>query len=632
MKINYKEIGLKVGLEIHLQLSTRHKLFCKCPPLLEERFVGEFVRKLRPTQSELHQIDPAALFEFQKGMTYRYLIPESSACLVEMDEEPPHPLNMEALKVALKVSRALNARIVNEIQVMRKIVIDGSNTTGFQRTCLIALGGEITVNGKKIPIQTICLEEDAARIISRTEKQVTFALDRLGIPLIEITTAPVIENPDEAVRVALEIGRLVKATGYVKNELGTIRQDVNVSVKNGNVVEVKGIQRLSQLRKIIEFEAQRQAGLIKIAEELEKRGIKEGDLRVSPVDVTDIFKNTRCRIINKLIKEGRRVYAIKLKGFKGLLGLELAPGHRLGKEMAERVRFWTNIKGLFHTDELPNYGISEKEVKQLRGAVNADERDAVVFIVAFKHEAERALDKIIERAIEALHGPPYETRGPKNGKTVYSRPRPGMARMYPETDIPPIKVTEELIKEIDKEPLVHPRVKIAELMKKGLNEQLSWEIYDSRYYDLFLRLVKSLKRLRPTFVASVLTEMIKNLERDGFRVDQIPDEKLFEIFRAVDEGITAKESIYEILKHLSKRPSEKVESIIHDLGLETMSKEELIKVIDECIKENKELIKKLGSEKAFKRIMNRVMSIVRGRSDPKEVADLVKERIHNLEF
>lgn len=233
MKINYEKIGLKVGLEIHLQLSTKHKLFCNCPPILEENFIGEFIRRLRPTQSELYQVDPAALFEFQKGKFYRYLIPKNSACLVEMDEEPPHLLNMDALKIALRVARALKSKIVDEVEVMRKIVIDGSNTTGFQRTCLVALGGELKVNGKKIPIQTICLEEDAARIIEKTEKQTTYALDRLGIPLIEIATAPVINNPDEAVKVALEIGRLVKATGYVKNELGAIRQDVNISVRGG---------------------------------------------------------------------------------------------------------------------------------------------------------------------------------------------------------------------------------------------------------------------------------------------------------------------------------------------------------------------------------------------------------------
>ena len=628
MKLNYEEIGLKVGLEIHLQLSTKHKLFCRCNPVLAENFKNDFIRRLRPTQSELYQIDPAALFEFQKGKFYKYLVPTKSTCLVEMDEEPPHPLNLEALKVALKVAKALKSDIVDEVQVMRKIVIDGSNTTGFQRTCLIALNGEITVNGKKIPIQTICLEEDAARLIEKDEEKSIFALDRLGIPLIEIATAPAINSPEEAVKVALEIGRLAKATGYVRNELGVIRQDVNISIMGGKVAEVKGVQRLSQLKKVVEFEAQRQYSLTKIAEELKNRGISESDLRVEPVDVTNVFSGTKCRLIKQLISQGKRVYAVKLKGFSGLLGLETAPNYRLGKEVTERVRFWTRVKGLFHTDELPNYGISMEEVEELRKAVQAEELDAVVFLIGSKEEAKKGLEKVIERAIEALYGPPYETRGSKeDGTTFYMRPRPGMARMYPETDIPPIQITADLISEIEREPLTHPRTRVKELMALGLSEQLSWEIYDSRYFNLFIDLVSKLRKIKPSFIASTLTETIKSLERDGFNVEVISEKKLFEVFKAVDDGLTAKESIVEILKELTRTPFESVESVIDRLNLRAMSETELREIVDKVVEENFELIREIG-EKAFKKVVGRVMSIVRGKADPKKVVDLVRRKIN----
>ena len=547
-----------------------------------------------------------------------------------MDEEPPHPLNMEALKIALRVARALKSDIIDEIHVMRKIVIDGSNTTGFQRTCLVAVNGEITVNGKKVPIQTICLEEDAARLIDKSERESVFALDRLGIPLIEIATAPVITSPDEAVKVALEIGRIVKATGYVRNELGVIRQDVNISVRGGGLVEVKGVQRLSQLKRVVEFEAIRQSSLTKIALELKRRGVKESDLKNEIIDVTEVFKETKCGIIRKSLKTGKRVYAVKLTGFNGLLGLETAPGYRLGKEMAERVRFWTDVRGLFHTDEMPSYGISEEEINELRKRVSANKLDAVVFLAASEDQARRALEKVIERAIEALYGPPSETRGSKeDGTTFYMRPRPGMARMYPETDIPPIKITEELLREIDAKPIIPPRVKVAELMRLGLSEQLSWEVYDSKYYDLFLRLTKEISTLKPTFIASTLTETMKNLEREGFHVDKIPDDKIYEAFMVVEKGLTAKESLAEIFKELSKNPHADILLLIREKGLGTISDKELESIVNEVITKNIDLIRQLG-DRSFKQIMGRIMSKVRGRADPRKVADLVRKKLKEI--
>ncbi|NIN53653.1 MAG: Glu-tRNA(Gln) amidotransferase subunit GatE, partial [Nitrososphaeria archaeon] len=429
--------------------------FCGCQPGLEEEIIQNFVRRLRPTQSELGQIDPAALFEFQKGIMVKYLVPKSSCCLVEMDEEPPHPLNMEALKIALRVARALHSTIVDEIHVMRKIVIDGSNTMGFQRTCVVALGGFIGVEDREIPIQTVCLEEDAARLIEKKEGWSIYALDRLGIPLIEVATAPVISTPEEAASVALEIGRLTKASGYVRDELGVIRQDVNISRDGGKIVEVKGVQRLSQLRKVVEFESRRHLVLMELSSELRRRDVKPEELTLNLVDVTDIFREAESRLIKQLLRGGSGVYAQKLPGFLGLLSKETAPGYRLGSEMAERVRFWTSAKGLFHTDEMPAYGIGKREIARLREAVDASDKDAAVFIVeAARNEAQRALEKVLERALEALEGVPYETRGSKeDGSTFYMRPRPGMARMYPETDIPPVAVALDLLKEVDAEPI-----------------------------------------------------------------------------------------------------------------------------------------------------------------------------------
>ena len=298
--MNFEELGLKVGLEVHQQLATKHKLFCNCTPRLSKDFDVEVVRRLRPTQSELGEIDPAALFEFKKGMYFKYLASEESSCLVELDEEPPHGLNPEAVEIALLIAMCLNSRPVDEIHTMRKLVIDGSNTTGFQRTAIVALGGELRYPGGKVGVQTVCLEEDAARLVEKGEGYRAYALDRLGIPLVEVALEPVTAGPKEVQEIAVSLGRLLRATGRVARGLGTIRQDINVSIRGGGVVEVKGVQRLELISKIIEYEAKRQHGLMKLKELIEERGL-ERDAVGEPVDLTEIFSNTSCKVLKKAV-------------------------------------------------------------------------------------------------------------------------------------------------------------------------------------------------------------------------------------------------------------------------------------------------------------------------------------------
>ncbi|MBC7130231.1 Glu-tRNA(Gln) amidotransferase subunit GatE, partial [Candidatus Bathyarchaeota archaeon] len=392
MKPDYAKIGFKVGLEIHQQLDTSTKLFCNCKPeLFKDEAEITFLRRLRPTQSELGQIDPAAYFEFQKGVKILYEADRETACLVEMDEEPPHPLSMEAVEIALTAALMMKAKPVDEIHVMRKTVIDGSNTTGFQRTCVIALNGEIKVGEKTVPIQHVSLEEDAARKIGQEGTLIRYRIDRLGIPLIEVATAPVINTPEEAGQVALAIGKILRATGRVKRGLGTIRQDLNISIRDGALTEIKGVQELELIPLVVEYEVQRQLNLIKISQELRQAGVKEEDLKEDFIDVTDVFRQTACKVIRKALNKNMKVFAVKLPGFGGFLKRELMPGVRLGTEMADRARFWGRVGGIFHTDELPAYGITIKEVEALREAVNAEEKDAIVFVA---DESENAFDAL----------------------------------------------------------------------------------------------------------------------------------------------------------------------------------------------------------------------------------------------
>jgi len=632
METNYQKLGLKVGLEIHQQLDTSAKLFCNCKPeLFKEEPEITFLRRLRPTQSELGQIDPAAYFEFQKGVKILYEANSTTSCLVEMDEEPPHPLNMEAVETALTAALIMKANPVDEIHVMRKTVIDGSNTTGFQRTCVIALNGEVKIGEKTIPIEHVSLEEDAARKMGEENgNTIRYRIDRLGIPLIEAATAPVINSPKEAEEVALAIGRIFRATGKVKRGLGTIRQDLNISIPNGALIEIKGLQELELLSLVVEYEVQRQLNLIKISEELKRKGVKEEEIKEEFYDVTDVFKQTKCKVIRKALDANKQVLAVKLPKFKDFLKRELMPNFRLGTEMADRARFWGRVGGIFHTDELPAYGITAEEVEELRKAIKAQEQDAVVFVADSPENTNDALKAVADRAREATKGVPEETRGPNpDGTTRYMRPRPGAARMYPETDIPPTQLTEDYIKKISSRLPELPEQKLERLMKEyGLNQKLTRQILDSEHSELFETIVKE-SSISPTTVAAFLTETLKALKRDGVEVDKVSENQIREIFKSINAGKLVKESIADVFVWLSKHKDENVQAAISALGLKTISEDELNTLVDKVIADNKRLIKEQG-ESSFGVLMGIIMKKLRGRVNAASVSKILKERLEEI--
>jgi glutamyl-tRNA(Gln) amidotransferase subunit E len=630
LEIDYAKIGLKVGLEIHQQLATSAKLFCSCPPqLFKEESEIVFLRRLRPTQSELGQVDPAAYFEFQKGVRIRYEANRETSCLVEMDEEPPHPLNMEAVKTVLMTALMMNAEPVDEVHVMRKTVIDGSNTTGFQRTCVIALDGWIKVGAKLIPIQHASLEEDAARKTGDEEggKVIRYRIDRLGIPLIEVATGPVINSPMEAQEVALAIGRILRDTGRVMRGLGTIRQDLNVSIPNGALVEIKGVQELELISKVVEYEVQRQLNLLNITAEMKKKKIETACFNEEFFDVTDVFKQTKCKVIQKALDEHHCVKAVKLPKFNGFLKLELMPDFRLGTELADRARFWGRVGGIFHTDEMPAYGVTAEEIEALKKAVDASEADAVVFVADVPENVEDALRAVVERAQEAIGGVPAETRAANaDGTTRYMRPRPGAARMYPETDIPPSPITSAFVNKVRLNLPEPAEKKLARLMKEySLNEKLAKQIVDSEYSGLFEVIVKE-SRVSATTVAVFLTETLKALKREGVQMEQVSEGQIRGVFGLIGCGELAKEAVADVVTWLSKHEGKSVQDALADLGLKMFSQAELAVLVDRAIAANRQAVDKLGKN-AFGMLMGIVMKEVRGKADPELVGNLLKERL-----
>ncbi len=629
-KLDYEKLGLIVGLEIHQQLATRSKLFCPCPAELTEEEHDEFERRLRPTRSETGEVDVAALFEWRKGRSYLYEAPHMHSCLVEADEEPPHEINREALVIAMAIAKAFDSHIVDEVHVMRKIVIDGSNTSGFQRTAIVALGGSITVDGKEIPIETIAVEEDAARKIRDEGKRTRFRLDRLGIPLVEISTGPVIRSPEEAARVALAIGRTLRLTGRVKRGLGTIRQDLNVSIRGGAKTEIKGVQRLDLIPRVIEYEVMRQLTLLEVRDELRRRGAKPEDYDREPVDVTDVFRATKSKILKRVISRGGVVLAVSLPYFHGLLGREVMPGRRVGTEFADYVRFWADVGGIFHSDELPAYGITQEELDRVYEATGAVKgRDAVVLVAEEESKARRAIETILMRAKMALEGVPEETRAAlEDGTTRFLRPRPGAARMYPETDIPPRPVTPDMHEEAERikpEPLEVKRRRLVE--EYGLPRELAEEVLNDVRLDLIERLIKKYSdRVPPKTIASFFVVTLRGLRGEGVDVEAIPDAALEEIIAAVADGRIAKEAMETLAAEAAKRPETPIPRLIEELGLRSVTPEEAREIVKSIIADNIEAVRERGM-KAMGLIMGRAMAKLRGRIDGKIVAEIVREEL-----
>ena len=616
--MNYRDLGFKAGLEIHQQLDTK-KLFCDCPSELSEEYDFKFERLLRPTQSELGELDRAALAEAEKKRRFLYFSSKKSSCLVESDEEPPHEMNREALEIGLKVALMMKARIVDEIQVMRKIVIDGSNTSGFQRTALIALKGKV----KDVGIETIAIEEDAARKIEERGNVVSYGIDRLGIPLIEVATSAELRDPKHAKEIAEYIGSIFKSVGKCKRVLGAIRQDINVSIRDGARVEIKGVQYLSAIERVAEKEVLRQLDLLEIKKILKERGIRKKDIdREVLKDLTEIMKDCESKIIRKGIEEGKKVLALRLPGFSGLLKRDYS---RLGREFAVHARIKSGIKGLIHSDELPGYGIDESCVRKIGDALDLKKNDAFVIFVGDTNVVEKAVTAVKNRAKQALVGVPEEVRRAlPDDSTEYMRPLPGSARMYPETDIPPIRVTNVYIEKLKRELPEEPEKMIERISKEyELSIEQARQLFNSGYIKEFEELAKDFPEIA-SVVARTFLNTIPELERERYDVSWIDQKILYDLFSNLMRGEFAKEAIPDILAFLSKSEKKVLELAIKKFG--GVDIEEVRRFIKRVVRERREFVRERGMS-ALGPLMGVVMKEFRGKVDGKVVSEILKEEI-----
>ncbi len=614
---------MKAGLEVHQQLATG-KLFCACPAELSEEIRGSFIRRLHAASGEDREVDPATAFQASRGLVYRYEVGPPT-CLVEFDEEPPHPLNEAALDTALTFSLLVDAKWVDEVEVMRKIVVDGSNTSGFQRTALIARDGHLDVEGKRVSVATVCLEEDAARKVREADGEVVYRLDRLGIPLIEVATGPEIASGTEARTVAEEIGALLRATRRVRRGLGTIREDVNVSVEGGHRIEIKGVQELGKIQAYVDEEVARQRLLLGVRDELVRRGARVSDRE--PVDLTEVFRGIPSGPLSDVDRKGSRVLAIPLPGFAGLLRSPPGSEERLGRELADQARA-VGLRGLLHSDELPAFGMTDAQITEARRRLELGETDAFVLVIDRSQErAEAALRRVAQRARAAIEGIPGETRDPlPDGRTRYSRPLPGRDRMYPETDIPPIPLTEERKARLTSLLPERPEALRSRLEREhGLGPEVVRQIVYSEQEPLFEELTA---RDHPApLVVRLLFQDLPTVPVDPSKGSPFEPsiETLDGILSAVTAQRIAKEGIPTVLAALA-RGARDLDSAIEDAGLSGFSTEDLAALVDRVVRSNEDLVRTRG-EGAFSPLMGDIMREVRGRRDGQEVAEALRRAI-----
>jgi glutamyl-tRNA(Gln) amidotransferase subunit E len=625
--LDYEKLGLMCGLELHQQLNT-NKLFCNCPSkLINDDLKPDKViyRQLRAVSSETGDLDITAKEEQDKNKIFKYLFYNSCNCLVETDSQPPLNINKDALNIALVISFLTNSVVVNTSHVMRKQVINGSNVSGFQRTTMISTDGYLDFSFGRVRIDKILLEEDAARTIEKTDSVVTYSLDRLGIPLIELVAWHDMHTPEQVKEVALYLGQLFRSTGKTKRGLGSIRQDINISIKDGSRVEIKGCQDLDLIPEIINREIVRQLNLIDIKKEVIEKNLTSFSLE--PIIINDYFKNTSSKVVLKSFSENKNAYLFLLPGFKGFLGREIQPNRRLGTEIASVLKMRTTLKGLFHLDELPNYGITEKDVEVIKKDFSVKENDSFIIIFSSENEISSVKNVIEDRLNKLKEGVLKETRASTvEGNTEYQRPLSTSSRMYPETDLSPIVFNDELLALAKKEiPLSLEDRKKLYVDTFKLSSQLADKMKLNNFAPIFEKIVSEYK-INPTTLSVFLLEDLIKASREGvLDLDDINDSLLISFFKTKDLfNRINKNKLLDVFIEYLKNPLDLER--IQENKKEDLSKDVLNNIIDQVIEDNKDFILK-QKERSLGLLMGRVMSKTENKYDGKIISQTIKERL-----
>lgn len=528
-----QKLGFKCGVEIHQQLLTKKKLFCRCPAgHYSKDHHAEVLRHMRPTLSEMGVYDGCALMEFKTKKEIVYLLNKDSVCTYEMDDTPPFPINQEALDIAIEIALLCGCSIVDEMHIARKQYLDGSIPTGFQRTAIVGINGRIPFEGKEILVRQLSIEEESCREESDVGHTIRFRTDRLGMPLTEVVTEPCFETPEEAGRGVRHIGRLLRATGHVRCGIGAVRQDVNVSIAGSTRVEIKGVPRYQLIPALTCTEALRHKALLDIQIELRARGLTPENLVTHIRDITDDLRNTCSPMLKEALEKGHRIRGIKFKDLSGILNIPTQPGKMFSSELSGRVRVIAcldRIPNLFHTDNYPEYWRSHVDLRAVKFALGVHEKDVGIIVWGPDADTITAINEIRDRIIEAFSGVPNETRQAlRGGLTDFERILPGADRMYPDTDHPPVRISRERVGQIrDKMP--EPTYEIEKRFEKyGMPADVIGHLALSSHVKFVDRL--HAEQFDMKMVGRLLGQVARSLRRQGIEIDRLPETRWKEIF------------------------------------------------------------------------------------------------------
>jgi glutamyl-tRNA(Gln) amidotransferase subunit E len=552
---DYAAVGFRSGLEIHQQLLTAKKLFCRCPAgRYSDKYDAEILRHMRPTLSELGEYDGTALMEFKTKKEIIYRINRETVCTYEMDDTPPFMIDEQALDIALGIAMLYNLALVDELHIARKQYLDGSIPTGFQRTTIVGVNGWVPYKDRRISIVQLGLEEDACREVSDVGHRRVYLTDRLGMPLIETVTGPDMRTPQEVAEVAQILRRLVRSTGNVRTGMGAAREDVNVSVRGGTRVEIKGVPRIPRIPLLTYHEAMRQWNLLRLREELRGRGITPETFRSESEDVTRILQKTSYHPVREALDAGAVASAVVLRGFRELLNWQTQTNTRFSREISDRVRVvacLTTLPNIIHSDSLSET-LSSPRWEALRKAVRATKDDAVVVVWGPAEDVRTGVQEIAIRAREATIGIPSETRQAlKDGTNGFERILPGPDRMYPDTDLPPKKVTEERLARIRAGLPVAVWTREAWYRELGLPADVVEPLSVSRLAGLFETLVKDWK-IDPVAAAVALVQFPKRLKKKGLAPGALTEEVLRRIFALFRERRVSRDGLLALMERTAR--------------------------------------------------------------------------------
>jgi len=647
----YSKLGFKSGLEIHQQLKTDKKLFCRCPGGIyhdPDDFNAEVIRHMRPTLSELGEYDGTALMEFKTRKNITYRLNNQTACTYEIDDTPPFPINKEALNIAIEIALLLKTNIVGELHITRKQYLDGSIPTGFQRTAIVGIEGDLPLKKKKIRVIQLSIEEDSCREVSDIGHERIYLTDRLGMPLIETVTYPDMLTPEEVEEAAHYIRFLTRSTGKVRTGIGAAREDVNVSINGGTRIEIKGVAHIKWIPALTHIEAFRQKSLLDIKDILNKR-IPEPDKWNMAHMVLPTPKVPRGLPVDDFSTNHLKAVAVNLPEFKGILSYFTQPGKSFANDISDRLKVigclekpnlvhsepWNARKIVDTTIELntngepdPNRNLNQFNVdfSTVKKLLKSGENDAQLIFWATEDDIPTALETIEERCQMAFSGVPNETRKAlPNGTTIFERVLPGADRMYPDTDSAPLPIEEEQIQDI--------RQLLPQDVSDSIKQMTEWKIPGDAYpfilkrnlFPLIKKIINDFNQ-PPRFTGTLIGHNLKHIE--GKLVPSAPFSyhRIYQLFDFIIRKKLRREILALMLPEVYLHPNMDFESVLTTIGYRSVTEEEILESIPVLKDKFLEISKRKDPEAMVRWVMGQLRPLAIGNMNLKELNEKVESK------